>query len=278
MSKKGRNYSNPKEIAKFVIEQTPIGLLDSSLKSLKVLLKEEVLKSPEILKEIKLYKENHFMAIPVTVNEVSTNVIISSINKDSDEYYYDQGKKIRFKLNARNEVEKIEEYESKNETRKAIEKKLIQYIEKYYNKNYINYNVYYDSIVDKIHIILSGQITNDKNFISGEWLSTWELDLNDKKVAGGIKINIIYYEDGNVQFNFGKKYETRNNGRDDESIADELISFVEKNENEIQKKMDEDNEDFSEKYIRPLRKRVSLIGKDMNWSLDQIQFHLNQFQ
>ena len=25
------------------------------------------------------------------------------------------------------------------------------------------------------------------------------------------------------------------------------------------------------KYIKPLRKRVSLIGRDMNWSLDQIQ-------
>ena len=102
------------------------------------------------------------------------------------------------------------------------------------------------------------------------------MDLNDKKVTGEIKINTIYYEDGNVQFNFKKNYETKNNGNDDESIANELIKYIEDNENEIQKKLEKVNDNFSEVYIKQLRKRVSLIGNDMNWSLDQIQF--SQFQ
>ena len=97
MSQKEINYSNPKEIAKYVIQHTPIGLLDSSFKSLKALLKEEVLNSPEVLQEIKNYKESHLM--PIAIENVKSKVIVSSLNKDSDEFYYDQGQNIRFKLN-----------------------------------------------------------------------------------------------------------------------------------------------------------------------------------
>ena len=274
MSEKEINYSNPKEIAKYVIKQTPIGLLNSSLKSLKVLLKEEVLNTPEVLQEIKNYNENHLM--PITIQKEKPKVIISSLNKDSHEFYYDQGQNIRFKLNKNCQVEKLEEYESKSETRKKIEKKLIEYINKYYNSNTTTYNVYFDSILDKIFVLICGQNISEVNFLSGEWLSTWECDLNDKKVIGEIKINTIYYEEGNTQFNFKNNYETIIKGNDDDSIANELIGFIEKNENDIQNKMEMDNEDFSEKYIKPLRKSNSLIGKEMNWSIDQIQFNLNQ--
>jgi hypothetical protein len=274
MSEKEINYSNPKEIAKYVIQQTPIGLLNSSLKSLKVLLKEEVLNTPEVLQEIKNYNENHLM--PITIQKEKPKVIISSLNKDSHEFYYDQGQNIRFKLNKICQVEKLEEYESKSETRKKIEKKLIEYINKYYNSNTTTYNVYFDSLLDKIFVLICGQNISEINFLSGEWLSTWECDLNDKKVTGEIKINTIYYEEGNTQFNYKNNYETIIKGNDDDSLANELIGFIEKNENDIQKKMEMGNEDFSEKYIKSLRKSNSLIGKEMNWSIDQIQFNLNK--
>ena len=273
MSKKEIDFSKPKELCKYIIENTPVGLLDSSLKSLKALLKEETLKSPEVVNAIKRYREDHLM--PISIKDVKQKVIISSSNKDSDGFYYDQGQKIRFKLNSKGEGEKVEKFESKDENRQKIEDKLKEYINKYYNKNNTIYTVYYDSIVDKIHVLICGQIINEVNFWNGEWLSIWELDLSDKKLTGEIKINTIYYEDGNVQFNFKKEYDTKIEGKD---IADELIKYIEVNENEIQSKLEKVNQNFSETYIKPLRKRISLIGDDMKWSLDQIQFsqHLNQ--
>ena len=104
MSKK-EIYSNPKEIAKYIIDKTPIGYLESSIKNLTILLKQETMNNPEILKEIKSYKENHLT--PITIPKVDKKkTIISSINKDSDGFYYDQGQKIRFKLNDKCEVVK----------------------------------------------------------------------------------------------------------------------------------------------------------------------------
>ena len=95
-------------------------------------------------------------------------------------------------------------------------------------------------------------------------------------MTGEIKVNTIYYEDGNMQFNFKKNYETINKGNDEESIANDLIGFIEKNENEIQKNMVKTNANSNEEFIQSLRKSVSLIGNNMNWTLDQIQFSQNQ--
>ena len=65
MSKEEILHQDPKEIAKYIISHTPIGLLDSSLENLKVLIKENILKSPEINKEIIAYKENHLIPIEI---------------------------------------------------------------------------------------------------------------------------------------------------------------------------------------------------------------------
>ena len=48
--------------------------------------------------------------------------------------------------------------------------------------------------------------------------------------------------------------------------------FIEKNENDVQDKIEEINKNLSEVYVKPLRKRISIIEKEMNWSLDQVQF------
>ena len=44
------------------------------------------------------------------------------------------------------------------------------------------YNVYFDGNANKIIILISVHNLNLKSFWSGEWLSTWELDINGKKV------------------------------------------------------------------------------------------------
>ena len=147
-----------------------------------------------------------------------------------------------------------------------------EYIKKYYNKDAVYYNVYNNAILNRVQILISGKIINTKNSWTGEWLSIWCLDIEQKIVDGEIKINTIYYEEGNVQFNFNKKYEKTIKVTDESAMADEFLEFIEKNENDVQNKIEEINKNLSEVYVKPLRKRISIIEKDMNWSLDQIQF------
>ena len=147
-----------------------------------------------------------------------------------------------------------------------------EYINKYYNKDAVYYNVYNNAILNKVQILISGKIINTKNSWTGEWISIWCLDIEQKIIDGEIKINTIYYEEGNVQFNFNKKYEKTVKVTDESTMADEFMGFIEKNENDVQDKIEEINKNLSEVYVKPLRKRISIIEKEMNWSLDQVQF------
>ena len=58
-------------------------------------------------------------------------------------------------------------------------------------------------------------------------------------------------------------------------MAEQLLEFIEKNENDVQNTIEKMNENLSEEYVKPLRKKVSLIEKDMNWSVEQVQFKQN---
>jgi hypothetical protein len=125
--------------------------------------------------------------------------------------------------------------------------------------------------MDKIQILISGKISDNKNSWFGEWISIWRFDLEQKNMEGEIKINTVYNEDGNVQFNLKKNYEGKIKSKDESDIADEIINFIEKKENEVQDCIEKINDNISEEYVKPLRKRISIIEKDMNWSLDQVQ-------
>ena len=270
MSKEEILHQDPKEIAKYIISHTPIGLLDSSLENLKILVKEEILKSPEITKEIKTYKENHL--IPMTIPNVENKVIVSPYNKDNEDFYYDQIQKIRFKLNDKYEPENIEEYIINTEMFRKISRRMEEYVNKYYNKKALHYNVYHNDLLNKIQILISGQLINKKNSWTGEWISIWCLDIGEKIMDGEIKINTIYYEEGNFSFNFKKKYEEKVKSNDESDMADEFIGFIEKNENDVQNKIEEVNKNISEDFVKSFRKSVPVIEKKMNWTLDQIQF------
>ena len=111
-------HQDPKEIAKYIINYTPVGLLDSALINLKVLVKKDVIDSPEIQQELNKYKQDHL--IPIKIPNLQKKVIISPYNKDSDEFYYDQIQKIRFKLNNKYEPENIEEYDVNTEIFRKI--------------------------------------------------------------------------------------------------------------------------------------------------------------
>ena len=274
MSKEEILHQDPKEIAKYIISHTPIGLLDSSLENLKVLIKENILKSPEINKEIIAYKENHL--IPIEIQKEKTNekikVIASPYNKDNEDFYYDQIQKIRFKLNDKYEPENIEEFLISTEMFRKISRRMEGYVDKYYNGKALHYNVYHNELLNKIQILISGQLINNKNFWAGEWISIWCLDIGEKTMDGEIKINTIYYEEGNFQFNFKKSYEEKIKSSDESDMADEFIGFIEKNENDVQNKIEEINKNISQEYIQSLRKSIPIIEKKMNWTLDQMHF------
>ena len=255
-------------VAKYIIKKTPIGHLGKSLENLKSVVGEQVMDTDEVKQEIHSYGETHLSAVNNDVT--NTKVVISSLTKDGEGFYYDQGQKVKFKIGLESgAVEEAQPAEVQNELRDVIEQKLKKYLEKCYKMDVTRYNVYYDG-ANKIVVLISVHNLNLKSFWSGEWLSTWELDINSKGVKGTLKANTYYYEEGNIQFNLDTKFDGSADGGDNNQIADSLVDFIKTSENSVQLELEKVYDELSENYIKPLRRKLPVTGTKMNWNLNQL--------
>jgi capping protein alpha len=59
---------------------------------------------------------------------------------------------------------------------------------------------------------------NSPSFWNGRWRSVWTFSLDTRELKGTIKVNVHYYEDGNVQLDSSKSVQT--------TIDDASVSMV----------------------------------------------------
>lgn len=258
-------------VAKYIIKKTPIGHLGKGLENLKIVLGERVMDTDDVKKEIHNYGENHLSSVQNDVT--NSKVVVSALTKDNDGFYYDQGQKVRFKIGLENgTIENAETIDFQNDLRDQVQAKLLQYLDKYFKAEVTKFNVFLNEGANKLVVIISVHNLNLKAFWTGEWLSTWELNLSDKSVHGVLKANTYYYEEGNVQLHIDNKFDSKISG----DIPTALIEFIEKSENDVQTAMEKVYDDFNEIYIKPLRRALPVTGTKMNWNLNQIQMSTNQ--
>ena len=259
---------NSINVAKYIINQTPIGHLNKSIQNLKNLIGEESMESETIKKEIQNYAENHLSH--VQYNNEGNKLIISNVTKDNDGFYYDQGQKIKVKLNISDGgINSIDSIEDSDSLRQEIDTKIKSYLDKYYTNGISKSNIYIDKLANKIIILISAHNINMKNFWSGEWLSSWEYDIKSKKIKGNIKTNTYYYEEGNIQFNLNTNFDESVSGSSNSDISNNIYKIIEKSENNIQVELESVYDNFSNDYIKPLRRKLPVTGTKMNWNINQ---------
>ena len=255
-------------VAKYIIKKTPIGHLGKSLENLRSVVGEEVMDTNDVKKEIHNYGETHLSAVQNDIT--NTKVVISSLTKDSEGFYHDQGQKVKFKIGLESgAVEEAQQTEIQNELRDTIESKIKEYLEKCYQMQVTKYNVYFDG-GNKIVVLISVHNLNLKSFWSGEWLSTWELDISGNQVKGTLKANTYYYEEGNIQFSLDTKFNTTIGGGDNNTVANNLVEFIKTSENSVQLELEKVYDELSENYIKPLRRKLPVTGTKMNWNINQL--------
>lgn len=94
---------------KYIIRNTPIGHLKDALDNLKTLIGSSIFDEPSIKEELLKYEEDHFKYI----NFNEDKILISKYNKDADNFYHDQSRKIKISLLPLSEnIENIQELPS----------------------------------------------------------------------------------------------------------------------------------------------------------------------
>jgi len=153
--------------------------------------------------------------------------------------------------------------------RTATEKKALEYVANFYDNGA---GAVYCSKDGKGNIVvtfaISSALFNGTNFYNGRWRSVWTATFAPGKAAqvtGNLRINVHYYEDGNVQLNTNcNKKETVQAAKPD-SFADAFVLAIQKLEGELQGQLGQNYDKMNTSTFKALRRALPITATKIAW-------------
>ncbi|GEQ67966.1 hypothetical protein JCM33374_g1632 [Metschnikowia sp. JCM 33374] len=195
---------------------------------------------------------------------VSGGLIASKLNKDSSssKFWDFIGKK---KFNVDLETKKAIDIEAA-EPESAYPgyfKKLVELLEQYGEDHYPS--EYGFTVIpgsgNTVQIVIIGQKLNKNNFYTGIWKSVYSVD-GSGNISGSVKLDIHYYEDGNVRLEFEQPTVASNLA---EVSASAIVNYINKAENDATLKILDDFTLLNQKYFKNLRRLLPVTKSKINW-------------
>eukprot|EP00168_Porphyra_purpurea_P019089 TRINITY_DN7451_c0_g1_i1.p1 TRINITY_DN7451_c0_g1~~TRINITY_DN7451_c0_g1_i1.p1 ORF type:complete len:310 (-),score=65.07 TRINITY_DN7451_c0_g1_i1:125-994(-) len=125
-----------------------------------------------------------------------------------------------------------------------------------------------------ITICISASKFNPNNFWNGRWRSVWTCTFSPNgkvQLDGNIKLNVHYYEEGNVQLTTNTNKSTTCNGGDAKATAASVMKQIGRIEAEFQQALDQSYATMGDTTFKALRRKLPITRKKMDWDWRRIQ-------
>jgi len=154
------------------------------------------------------------------------------------------------------------------ELRQMVENKLNEYVSGRYPNNHGACAVY-DATSGKeedvlLHIVISGENVNLRNYWSGNWRSSWQVS-SSNIIQGEIKVRAHYFEDGNVQLQTTKKIEASSLSTD--SLPAAIVNYIQENESNLQQGLEDMYANMSHETFKAMRRVMPITRTKMKYVL-----------
>ncbi|EXJ92951.1 hypothetical protein A1O3_01507 [Capronia epimyces CBS 606.96] len=114
-----------------------------------------------------------------------------------------------------------------------------------------------------IAVLVSTTKASPKNFLSGRWRSVFLYDPSAGTLSGETKIDVHYYEDGNVALTTGKKFDAVSVGGAADGAA--IVRKIAVIENQYQEEVNRTIVGMNETSFRHLRRQLPVTRQKVEW-------------
>jgi len=261
------------QIASYFIMSSPAGEIDEVVTDVKKLVNdEEVLSEAALAKVLKDYNVENFIS---GADPDGNPCIVSPYGQVSDNEFLDPatGRVMRFDHRRRRFVEVVDKKQvlpdNVNKFRVLVEKELADYVASSYKQGKI-VAATYGNENGTLNIVISGQNVNLGAYWTGSWRSSYKVNVlqgGSSDLTGDIKLNVHYFEDGNVQLH--AKYPSKASVQigTEAKTASAIAAAVRKIETDFQSNLEQMYINMHEVTFKAMRRFYPINKQPMNWNL-----------
>lgn len=259
-------------IASNFILNSPPGEFNEVFNDVRVLINNDFL-----LKEgasVAFARYNKDQLTPVKIDGSDFLSLITDYNDLGSDRFYDPRSQQSFTYDhLRKEAKEFKLWEPDQTTeiwRKALEEACTSYVQDHYRhatcsvfSNNVDRNITLNACIEDHQF-------QPKNFWNGSWRSIWSVTFNPDSgtadLKGVIKVQVHYYEDGNVQLVSSKDISESLAVTTELQTANEFMSVVEEAETEYQMAISENYQIMSDTMLKALKRLLPVTRTKFDWA------------
>jgi len=258
------------KIASDFIVHSPPGEFNEVFNDVRVLVQNDSLLRDGVAKSIAEYNKDQLT--PVRLEGQSHYALVTEHNDLGSGRFLDPRAKLSFKFDhLKKEAFDLKACEGEPSTeswRSALEEELSLYVGGHFPHGVCAVYARNQGSTVTITACIEDHQFQPKNFWNGRWRSVWTMILSgggSVEIRGVLKVQIHYYEDGNVQLVTSKEVKHTLPQQGEEETSKEISQFIETSESDYQTSINENYQTMSETTFKALRRQLPVTRTKIDW-------------